>query len=225
MDEMGLPSTLYDHVITSGEAVHREMLLRTDPWFAALGRRCLHIGTERDKNLFEGLSLDLVDELETAEFIMNTGPDRFEDTVEDFVPLLDAAATKALPMVCANPDLVVIRQGRPLVCAGALAQYYERIGGDVRYRGKPDPAIYDVCLDLMGIADRRRVLAIGDAFLTDIAGALGAGLDSLFCCGGIHANEIGTGYGERPDPARLEAVIASHGNLRPTAAIGGFIWA
>ena len=223
MAGMGLPTDLYDDVITSGEVVHREMLLRTDPWFAALGTRCLHIGTERDKDLFEGLALDLVADVESAEFVMNTGPDSFDDTIEAFAPLLDASAKRALPMVCANPDLVVLRQDRPLICAGALAQYYERIGGDVRYRGKPDPAIYDVCLDRMGIGDRRRVLAVGDAFHTDIAGARAAGLDSLFCCGGIHAAELGTHYGETPDPARLEATVAAHGDLRPTAAIGGFI--
>lgn len=224
MSDLGIGRDQYGDVITSGEAVFIEMQTRSDPWFAALGRRCLHVGTERDRNLFEGLDLDLVESLEQAEFLLVTGPDDFDDQVEDFAPLLDAAAGRALPMVCANPDLVVIREGRPLVCAGALAAYYERIGGVVRYRGKPDPAIYDVCLERLGMSDRRRVLAVGDAFHTDVAGAQAAGLDSLFCTGGIHADEIGTIYGKTPDPARVEAAIAAHGNLRPTAVIGGFIW-
>jgi HAD superfamily hydrolase (TIGR01459 family) len=174
--------------------------------------------------LFDGLDLDLVETVEQAQFLMVTGPDDFDDRVEDFMPLLDRAARNALPMVCANPDLVVMREGRPLICAGALAAYYERIGGAVRYRGKPDAAIYDVCLERLGIAERNKVLAVGDAFHTDVAGARAAGLDSLFCSGGIHAAEIGTTYGQKPDRAKVEAAIKAHGNLRPTAVIGGFVW-
>lgn len=224
MESMGISRQLYGDVMSSGEAVHMEMASRRDPWFAALGRRCLHVGTERDKDLFDDMDVDLVDRIDDAQFLLVTGPDSYDDTVEDFAPLLDDAARRRLPMVCANPDLVVIRQGRPLVCAGALALHYERIGGDVRYRGKPDPAIYDLCIERLRVADRRRVLAVGDAFHTDVAGAKAAGIDCLFCTGGIHAAEIGTTYGQTPDPARLEEVIAAHGNLRPTAAIGGFVW-
>lgn len=224
MDEIGIERDLYGDILTSGEAVFIEMRTRQDPWFAALGRRCLHVGTERDRSLFEGLDLDLVETVEQAQFLMVTGPDDFDARLEDSMPLLDAAAGRALPMVCANPDLVVISEGRPLVCAGALAAYYERIGGPVRYRGKPDAAIYDVCLERLGIADRRKVLAVGDAFHTDVAGAHAAGLDSLFCSGGIHAAEIGTVYGETPPLAGVEAAIAAHGHLRPTAVIGGFVW-
>ena len=224
MTDMGIARHLYDDIITSGEAVFDELLTRRDPWFSKLGRRCLHMGTERDRDLFEGLSLDLVDDLGQAQFLLVTGPDDYEDRVEDFMPLMDSAKARGLPMVCANPDLVVIRSGRPLVCAGALAAYYGDIGGDVCYRGKPDPAIYDVCIERMGISDRSRVLGVGDAFATDVAGARAAGIDSLLCTGGIHAEEIGTVYGRRPNPIRLEAAIRAREPLRPTFAIGGFLW-
>lgn len=224
MASMGIARDLYGEVMSSGEAVHIAMVRRTDPWFAQLGFRCLHIGPERDKNIFDGLDLDLVTDVAHADFLMNTGPDRFDETVEDYAPVLRAALGRRLPMVCANPDLMVIREGHKLICAGALAQYYQMQGGDVRYRGKPDPAIYDVCLELLGIPDRRRVLAVGDGFHTDIAGADAAAIDVVFCTGGVHAHEIGTEYGLRPDPAAIEKVVARHDGLRPTAAIGGFIW-
>lgn len=228
MSGMGIPREIYGEVMSSGEAVHIELERRfgphADPWFAKLGRRCLHIGPERDKNIFDGLDLELVDSPDQAEFLMNTGPDKFEETVADYAPVLDASLARGLPMVCANPDLIVIRQGKEIICAGALAQYYGQKGGDVRYRGKPDPAIYDACLEKLGITDRSRVLAVGDAFHTDIAGASAAGIDVLFCSGGVHAWEIGVTYGQKPDPARIEAVIKAHDGLRPTAAIGGFLW-
>lgn len=223
MAGLGIERELYGDILTSGEAVHLELLTRRDPWFAALGRRCLHIGTERDKPLFDGLGLDLVDGLDRTDFILVTGPFRFDDAVEDTAPLLIEAAAKKIPLVCANPDQVVISEGRPLVCAGALAAFYEGVGGDVRYRGKPDPAIYDACLERLGVA-RSRVLAVGDGFPTDVAGAKAAGLDCLFCSGGIHAEEIGTVYGRTPEAAAVEAAIKAHGDLRPTAVIGGFVW-
>ena len=224
MAGMGIDRHLYGHVMSSGEAVHSELLTRTDPWFAALGRRCLHMGPERDRPLFDGLALEQVTAVADADFVLNTGPDGVEETLQDYRPLLDAAGARRLPMICANPDLVVMTLGRSMICAGTLARYYEEIGGRVRYCGKPDPAIYATCLALLGIADKRRVLAVGDSFATDVAGAAAAGLDCLFCSGGIHAAELGTRYGQSPDPARLDALVAVFHGLTPVAAIGGLIW-
>jgi len=110
-------------------------------------------------------------------------------------------------MVCANPDLVVIHAGKPALCAGALAEQYEAIGGRVRWHGKPYPSVYASCLDLLGISDRRRLLAIGDSLRTDIAGAQAAGIDSLLIAGGIHAEEFGTAGGRTPDLGRVQAAM------------------
>lgn len=220
---MGIPRDLYGKVMSSGEAVHLELATRRDPWYAKLGRRCLHLGPERDRNVFDELDLDVVTRPDEADFVLNTGPLSFEDSAEQYLPQLQACAQARLPMVCANPDHVVIREGKRVVCAGALAALYETMGGEVNYRGKPDPAIYDVCLDLLEIRDRSRIAAVGDALHTDIAGANAAGIESIFVTGGIHAEELGAAYGHLPEPARLEAVCRTHGQ-RPTAAIGGFLW-
>ena len=174
MTGMGIDRSLYGAIMSSGEATHLALSRRDDPWFAALGHRCLHIGPERDKNIFDGLDLELVPGVEQAEFLLNTGPDKFEETVADYAPVLDAAAARHLPMVCANPDLVVIREGVKIICAGALAEYYKDKGGEVRYRGKPDPAIYGACLELLGVADRRRVLAVGAPVRTSATEATGS---------------------------------------------------
>jgi HAD superfamily hydrolase (TIGR01459 family) len=223
MKGMGIPRDLYSAVMSSGEAVHAELLTRKDPWFARLGRRCHHVGPPRDLHLFDGLDLERV-ALEGAEFLLNTGPDDVEDKVEDYASLLDRALALGLPMICANPDLVVIHQGHEMLCAGALAAYYEEKGGDVRYRGKPDPAIYQTCFALLGIKDRRRILGIGDAFHTDMAGAHRAGIDALLCTGGIHAEELGIGYGRRADAGKLGVLAARHPQVAPIGAIGGLIW-
>ena len=224
MGRFGIGRDHYTEVMSSGEAVYQELLTRADPWFASLGKRCLLVGVERDGDLLDGLDVVFVETPEEADFILNSGPDGPEATLEQFTPLLDRAAALKLPMICANPDLIVMVDGQQVLCAGVLAAYYQEKGGDVRYRGKPDPAIYQTCFSLLKIPDKSRILAVGDAFHTDMAGARNAGIDGLFCSGGIHAEDLGTRYGLPPDPARLVTLAASYPDTRPVATIGGFAW-
>lgn len=220
---IGVPSRLYHHVMSSGEETWQHLKRREDPLYAELGRRCLHIGSERDTGIREGLDLDFVAAPETADFILNTGPAGWEDTVEDYDPLLRRALARDLPMVCANPDLVVRHQGRPALCAGALAERYQAAGGRVRWHGKPCPAIYETTLALLGIADRTRILAVGDSLRTDIAGAAGAGIDSLFIASGIHAEELGIAPRTPLDQDRIATLLAAGGH-RPIAVARGLSW-
>ena len=221
--KIGVPAALYHCVVSSGEEAWRHLRDRDDPFYAALGRRCLQIGSERDLEIRDGLDLDFVDSPEAADFILNTGPAGWQDRVEDYEAVLRRALRRRLPMVCANPDLVVNHGGALALCAGALAQFYESIGGAVRWHGKPYPSVYETCLALLGVADRRRILAVGDSLRTDLAGAAAAGLDSLFVAGGIHAQEFGA-VGERPlDLAAIEAALA-RGPYRPVGILRRFAW-
>lgn len=215
---MGIEDALYDGVMTSGEATHLMLRDRLDPWYAALGRRVFHLGPERDRNVVAGLDLDLVDDPAGAGFVLNTGPDDHLDPTDPaaFDPVLHACAAARLPMICANPDLEVIRGGVRVVCAGTLAQRYAALGGDVRSLGKPDPAIYAPVLDMLGV-ERARVLAVGDALRTDIAGAAAAGVESCWVLGGLHGEHLGE------DAAEIEAEAARAG-LRPVATLPRFVW-
>jgi HAD superfamily hydrolase (TIGR01459 family) len=218
---MGIGRELYDFVLSSGEAVHLEMKTRTDPFYAGLGRRLHHMGPERDRNVYEGLDYTPAT-IEEADFILNTGPRDLTETVEDYVPAMRLGLARGLPMVCANPDHVVIRQGVRVVCAGALAARYAEMGGQVSMRGKPDPAIYGQVSTILG-APKDRIVAVGDALHTDIRGANGAGMAAIFVTQGIHAEELGIRPGDTPSPDRLEAVIARHGD-RPVAALATLCW-
>jgi HAD superfamily hydrolase (TIGR01459 family) len=218
LQRMGVADTLYTDIVTSGEAVWLALRDRTDPWFARLGGRVYHFGPQRDRNVLEGLSLVLAAHPEDADFVVNTGPD---DDVSDpraletFVPELAACLRAGLPMICANPDLVVMRGGVRILCAGSLAAWYAAEGGDVATLGKPDPAIYAMALARMGLP-AGRVLAIGDSLHTDIAGAAGAGLDSLWILGGIHAQELADG-------AELAGLAAARG-LAPSGVLARLAW-
>ncbi|MGE5548780.1 MAG: TIGR01459 family HAD-type hydrolase [Solirubrobacterales bacterium] len=221
MARMGIGRELYDLVLSSGEAVHTELKRRTDPFYAALGPNLYHLGPERDINVYAGLDYAPVD-IDHADFILNTGPWDVEETVEDYLPLLTKGIERNLPMVCANPDHVVIRQGRMIVCAGALAARYAEMGGRVSQRGKPDPAIYRLALEMLGV-EPGRVLAVGDALHTDIKGANDSGLRAVFVTQGIHAEELGIRPGQTPEPGALRDAYARHGET-PLAAIATFRW-
>jgi len=224
MAEIGIAPDLYDHVYSSGEEAWQQLKRRDDAFYAALGRRCYHIGPARDDNMLEGIDLERVADIADAEFMLNTGPSwGWEETVADYETLLQAARARDVPMVCANPDLVVIHEGRPAICAGALAQRYAALGGRVRWHGKPYPSVYQTCFALLGIAERRRILAVGDSLRTDIAGAAAAGIDSALVTGGIHGDELGAPPGELPERARLTAALDASGHY-PTAVIAAFRW-
>lgn len=218
MRAMGIADSLYHGILTSGEATHASLRDRNDPWFAALGTRVFHLGPERDRNVLEGLPLVRVEEPAAADFVLNTGPDdhRNPTRLAEFESTLEACAATRLPMVCANPDRVVIRGGVRVLCAGALAERYRELGGEVRMVGKPDPAIYAPVLAMLGVS-RERVLAVGDALETDIAGAKAAGIASAWVLGGIH--------GERLAGDRHAAEVAARvAGLSPVATVPAFAW-
>ena len=110
-----------------------------------------------------------------------------------------------------------------VICAGTLAQRYEEMGGDVFWHGKPHAPVYDRCLSLMGVADKRRILAVGDSLRTDVAGANAAGIDVALVTFGIHREELGGAWGEAVDPVKLAAAAAASGH-HPTYGIPSLRW-
>jgi HAD superfamily hydrolase (TIGR01459 family) len=221
--ELGIDPELVDLVMSSGEVAWRHLKDRPDPWYRALGRRCHQLGPARDLGMREDLGLDFVEDPAEADFILLTGAVGMRDRVEDYQGYLSAALDRGLPMVCANPDWEVIRDGAREICAGAIAKAYVRMGGDVRYHGKPDREIYDACLAPLGSVDRGRVLALGDSLRTDVAGAQGAGIDAVFVAGGIHATELGMDGGGDPDRAVLRRLF-ENASVRPLAVLSVLSW-
>ena len=216
--KMGVGDHLYTGIMTSGEAAHLALKSREHEWFARLGRRVFHLGPERDRNVIEGVDVVPVATPADADFVLNTGPDDLGGLTElsDYEGLLQECLAAGLPMICAYPDLEVLRGGIRLICAGALTQRYEAIGGQAFWLGKPDPAIYQPVLQMLNVPGGR-VLAVGDALRTDIAGATAAGLESCWVLGGIHAAELGD------DQTRIEAAARAAG-LAPVATLPSFVW-
>jgi HAD superfamily hydrolase (TIGR01459 family) len=205
LDEKGVDRAVADAIVTSGDI--------TKAHISAAGYRLVHhIGPARDLVLFEGTGLERV-ALAQAQAIVCTGLiDDAHETAETYRALLTQGTQQGLPFVCANPDLIVDVGGSLLPCAGTLGQFYEQLGGAVYWAGKPYAPAYHQAFETLallagGPVDRSRILAIGDALRTDIAGAADAGLDALLIAQGIHRDDL------MPDgritPERLHRVLAS----------------
>ena len=217
----GVDSALYDGVVASGDAARRALADPSRLPFDGLGTRYHLLGPPGSDDLLDGLDYAAAD-VAAADFLLGIGLDDGRDAVEDHEPILQAAAARDLPMICVNPDLLVIRLGVQEPCAGALAARYEAIGGRVRYYGKPYADVYDLALAALDLAPAR-VLAVGDGLGTDIAGANAAGLDSLLVTGGLLADALDLAPGERPSTQALEDACRAAG-ARPSAALSTFIW-
>lgn len=220
--EIGLPDGLVEGLVTSGEEAWRHMHDRPDAFHQALGRRCLHLGGPRDRSMREGLPYDFVEDPAEADCILNTGSAEEDGSMATTDAVLAVAARRDLPMVCANPDRVVITGGRREPCAGAIADRYEALGGRVAWHGKPFPGVYLRALERLGLA-KHRVLCVGDGMETDMVGARNAGLDALFILGGIHQDEIGRNSQGEIDAGNLARVARAYG-VQPVGALPRFTW-
>ena len=223
MRRMGIEDSLYTDILTSGEAVRRALQSPPDIWWAQLGQRVFHLGPERDKPVMAGLPLIEMPTPAGADFVLNTGPDdhRNPSDMAEWEDVLQACAEHRLPMICGNPDMVVIRGGVRVLCAGSLAARYRELGGDVRALGKPDPAIYQPVLQQLGLPPER-VLAVGDSLHTDIAGASGVDIPACWVLDGIHGSALSDGAGGF-DRAKVEAAAQAAG-LSPVATLPRFCW-
>jgi HAD superfamily hydrolase (TIGR01459 family) len=219
LDELKVPRAAYDAIVSSGDVTRAVIAARA-------GKRVFHVGPERDVPMFEGLDTPLTD-VASADYVVCSG--LFDDTTEtpqDYAPLIAAMRERELPMVCANPDVVVERGETLVYCAGAIADAYAAAGGSVLYAGKPYRPIYEQALAVAQRArgratDPARLLAIGDSVRTDLQGAAAFGIDCLFVTGGIHAEELGGR--DRPNAAALGDIFAAAG-LAPKAVMQRLVW-
>jgi HAD superfamily hydrolase (TIGR01459 family) len=219
LDKFGVPRKAYDNIVSSGDVTRAVMAARTD-------KQVFHIGPERDLPIFDGLGVRFVP-FEAAEYVVCTGlSDDETETPENYRELFGKLRARNLFMLCANPD-VVVERGKTLVyCAGALADLYGELGGEVLYAGKPYRPIYAQALErILALRGKKpslsRVLAIGDSVRTDLKGATAFGIDCLFVTAGIHAEEMGGR--NSPDLLAIARIFADAG-AAPKAVTPRLLW-
>jgi HAD superfamily hydrolase (TIGR01459 family) len=218
--DLGVTQPCYDAIISSG-GVTRQLLENEG------ARPIYHLGPARDIGVFEGLAVHPV-ALENAELVICTG--LFNDDTEqaeDYRSTLEFAYSRRMRLYCANPDLIVERGHRLIPCAGAVADIYEKMGGEVIWVGKPKPLVYDearaaIAKTLGAMPSGASILCIGDAFRTDIAGANAEGHDVIMTLAGIHGHQIGLD-GMNYDLAALEK-LSLETQTRPTMCMVSLVW-
>ncbi len=220
LDRIGVPRDAYDAITSSGD-VTRDIVK------SRLGESLFHLGPPRDRPIFAGLPVTFAP-VESTDYVVCSGLfDDATETPENYRELLAAMRARELFMVCANPDIVVERGDTLVYCAGALADAYVALGGEVLYCGKPHAPIYEAALDKAASLRNgeapllARVLAIGDSVRTDLNGASAFGIDCLFVVSGIHAEDFG-GVGT-PNLSGLSAMFAAAG-VAPKAVTLGLTW-
>ncbi|MBX9927062.1 MAG: TIGR01459 family HAD-type hydrolase [Hyphomicrobiaceae bacterium] len=214
LDSRKVPQAAFDAIVSSGDIALAHIAERDYRQLYCIGP------ADRDSALFAAISTRRAESLETADAILCSGlTDDVNETAETYRPLLERALTRKLPFVCANPDLVVDVGGRLYLCAGAIAEVYEGLGGAVYWAGKPHPSAYGTALtvaqELRGQSiQAARILAIGDAVRTDLKAAESMGIGALFIAAGIHRHETMTG--DTIDPGMLAALF----ERQPLPALG-----
>ena len=179
LNNFGLSKNFYDRIISSGEITWLSLKKNYEK------KKCFMIGPPRDYHLVEGLDIEIVEDYSNGvDIIINTGPWGDDDILENYTDLLNSLIKFNSLMICSNPDKTVIRGKNFMICAGLLAEYYEKIGGKVIYYGKPHSNIYEFCYKL--IEGENKILVIGDSLENDIKGANLQKLDSVLITDGIH---------------------------------------
>ncbi|OMO62158.1 HAD-superfamily hydrolase, subfamily IIA, putative 3 [Corchorus capsularis] len=232
MTSLGFDPSLFAGAITSGELTHQYLQRRDDAWFAALGRSCIHMTwSDRGAISLEGLGLQVVENVEEADFILAHGTEALglpsgavrPMNLEGLEKILEHCATKRIPMVVANPDFVTVEARALSIMPGTLAAKYEKLGGEVKWMGKPDKIIYESAMGMVSV-DASDSIAVGDSLHHDIKGANAAGIQSAFITGGIHATELGLDtFGEVADLSSVQA-LASKYDAYPTFVLPSFTW-
>ena len=215
--KMGVTEDLYTGIVTAGDSAH-EKLKEYD------GKKCWFAGTELFDALLEGINIEKQESPDGAEFVLNAITGLYKLPEDDIKAGLQRACDAGLPMVCSNPDLVVNIGDQQHICAGTYALYYENIGGTVSYHGKPHEPVYLEAQQILGITDKSKILAVGDALHTDIQGANKFGVDSIFNLVGIHWEEVQMDHAPGDvDHDKIKHIIDQQPH-RPSYILGGFEW-
>jgi len=220
---MGFDLAMLDGVITSGETAWTLLLHRRIAGLDRPAERCFLITRSGDREVIEGTGIEIVDDIAAADFLFLAGVDSPDLGLEDYRPVLEAAAVRGLIALCSNPDLAAPGPGGPILAPGGLAAVYAAMGGNVVYVGKPHAPIYELVRDALDGLDAGEIVAVGDSLAHDVKGANDAGLAAAFVSGGLHEADFPEGVGGEQILARLEALAVEHGG-RPDWVLRRFVW-
>lgn len=224
LKKFGIKPTLYKDVVSAGEVTWQGLKKQEEPPFKNLGSKCYLITRDNDRALLEGLDIEVVSDIEEAQFILITSFDSPKMKVEDLDPIFKKAVAKRLPAICANPDMVTVYGHERAVGPGAVAKRYHDLGGAAHLIGKPHKMIFRYALGLFDGVIPSRILVIGDSMQHDIAGAVSVDLDTAFITSGIHAGAFKPGMSPEQKRKTMEHLAQGYAGIRPNWVLDSLIW-
>lgn len=224
LKKLGIKPALYKAVVTAGEVTWQGLKQQADAPFKDIGNKCFLISRPDDRALLSGLDVEVVEDIEEAQFILITGFDSPNKKLEDLDADFKKAVVKRLPAFCANPDMVTLYGHERAVGPGAVAKRYHELGGMAHLIGKPHKTIFRYALGLFDNIIPSRVLVIGDSLQHDIAGAIGVDLDGAFITSGIHASAFKGDMSSEQKRKVMEHLAQSYGGIRPNWVLDSLVW-
>ncbi|MEC8664777.1 MAG: TIGR01459 family HAD-type hydrolase [Pseudomonadota bacterium] len=228
MKKLGIGPTMYDEIITSGEMTWQGLKNQDEGVFKNLGERCFLMSRGGDTSIIDGLdNIELVDQVEDADFLLISGSEAPEKTLVDYYePLLKKAIRKQIKAVCANPDSRILIGNNHTFGPGMIARRYQDFGGVVHYIGKPHKPIFQYCIQRLQKQDiyPGQTVMVGDTMAHDIIGAAGVEIDTCMVKNGIHYGSFkGCSTPYEVDRA-LNILVLQYHNIRPTYLVDKMKW-
>lgn len=223
---MGITPDLYNTLLTSGEMAWQGMKDQSDGFFKNLGKRVYVISRGGDRSIVDGLDLEVVDDVKDADFMVISGADSPEKTIEDYEPILKGAVRKQLTALCANPDSRGVMGRDYIMGPGTLARRYMDFGGVVHYIGKPHLPIFQRCIKILQEHEiyPGHTIMIGDTMTHDIVGGHMANLDTCLVKSGLHAPAFHKCQTPKDVDKSLMILTNHYNNIRPTYLVNTLSW-
>lgn len=226
LKDLGIGPSLYDAIVTSGEMTQRGLQDQSEGFFEGLGKTAYVMSRGGDLSVLDGTGIDAVDDIAKADFLLISGSDAPEKTIEDYEPALKKAAQRSLIALCANPDSRAVVQGGHVMGAGTIARRYKDFGGVVHYIGKPHQPIFQHCIKILQDQDiyPGQTIMVGDAMAHDILGASLVNIDSCLVKAGLHASAFKTVKTADDVTKALNNLSSQYNNVKPTYLVDRFKW-
>lgn len=227
LKQMGIGPSLYQELLTSGEMCWQGLKARSEGVFEGLGERCFLMSRGGDTSVVDGLPIELVDDIDQADFLLISGSDAPEKTLVDYYePILRKAVRRRLRAICANPDSRILIGNNQHTGPGLIARRYQDFGGVVHYIGKPHKPIFDHCIRLLQTQDiyPGQTVMIGDTMAHDILGAANVGMDTCLVRSGLHHGAFRGCKTPYDVDKTLNILTLQYNNVRPTFLVDRFKW-
>ncbi len=226
LKKIGIGPSLYDAIVTSGELTWQGIKNQDEGYFEGIGTKCYLISRGGDRSIVAESGIEVVDDIQKADFLLISGADSPGQTVEDYHPILKEAARRRLKAICANPDSLGVMGADSIMGPGTLARRYQDFGGVVYYIGKPHQPIFAHCIKMLQEKEiyPGQTIVVGDTMAHDMLGGHLAHIDTCLVRGGIHAPAFKSISTPAEVNKALNILIAQYHGVRPKYMVHRLSW-